>query len=221
MKEAYFTPDTLAACTLAFQQELEGYQQKRDPPFLPQNSALLVLDMQGYFLDPSSHAYVPSAAAILTGLKALTHTYARQGRPVIFTQHVNTPEDAGKMSTWWRGLITTGEPLAAIVPEFDLSTGIVLTKTQYDAFYGTPLEEILRERGVKQVVIGGVMTHLCCETTARSAFMRGFDVFFLIDGTATYQRDYHRASLLNLAHGFATLVTVNDLLAQEKRVDAK
>jgi isochorismate hydrolase len=56
------------------------------------------------------------------------------------------------------------------------------------------------------------MTHLCCETSARSAFMRGFEVFFPIDGTATYNRDFHLATLRNLAHGFATMTTVRELL---------
>ncbi|MES0360330.1 MAG: isochorismatase family protein, partial [Anaerolineales bacterium] len=58
----------------------------------------------------------------------------------------------------------------------------------------------------------GVMTHLCCETTARSAFVRGFEVFFVIDGTATYNEDYHMATLLNLAHGFTTPVLTKEVL---------
>jgi isochorismate hydrolase len=56
-----------------------------------------------------------------------------------------------------------------------------------------------------------VMTHLCCETTARSAFTRGSGLL-PVDGTATYNRAFHRASLLNLAHGFASLTFVEDIL---------
>ena len=96
----------------------------------------------------------------------------------------------------------------------DVSKGYLVEKSQYDAFYETELEEYLLEKGVGQVVIGGVMTHLCCETTARAAFIRGFDVFFLIDGTATYNEDFHRAALLNLAHGFARPVLCEEILAQ-------
>jgi isochorismate hydrolase len=43
--------------------------------------------------------------------------------------------------------------------------------------------------------------------------MRGYDVWFAIDGSATYNRDYHKASLLNLSHGFAVPVLVNEVLA--------
>jgi isochorismate hydrolase len=56
------------------------------------------------------------------------------------------------------------------------------------------------------------MTHLCCETTARSAFMHGFETFFTVDGTATYNEAFHRAALLNLSHGFALPLTVDEVL---------
>ncbi len=56
------------------------------------------------------------------------------------------------------------------------------------------------------------MTHLCCETTARSAFVRGFEVFFTIDGTATYNKEFHFATLHNLAHGFALPILVDEIL---------
>jgi isochorismate hydrolase len=56
------------------------------------------------------------------------------------------------------------------------------------------------------------MTHLCCETTARSAFVQGYNVFFPIDGTATYNEEFHFATLTNLAHGFANIVLIENLL---------
>jgi isochorismate hydrolase len=116
------------------------------------------------------------------------------------------------MATWWRDLLTEENPLSAITSELDRKHGVTLVKTQYDAFYNTPLAELLRNRQVKQVVIGGVMTHLCCETTARSAFVHGFEIFFLIDGTASYTEAHHRAALLNLSHGFAAPVLVDEII---------
>ena len=90
------------------------------------------------------------------------------------------------MSPWWHGdLIRPEDPLSEVSPRFDVSKGKVVEKSRYDAFYQTQLEEALRGQKISQVVICGVMTHLCCETTARSAFMRGFEVFFTVDGTAT------------------------------------
>ena len=117
------------------------------------------------------------------------------------------------MAQWWAELITPENPNSQIVPDFDQTMGVVIVKTQYDAFYKTDLESILRGQGVAQVVICGLMTHLCCETTARSAFVRGFEVFFPIDGTATYNESFHMASLHNLAHGFATPVLLKEILS--------
>ena len=199
------------ARALAMKQAVLGARRGDRFHFSPASSALLVLDMQAYFLDAESHAHIPSARAILPRLSGLAAAYAAHRLPVIYTRHVNTAQDAGLMAVWWRDLIQPDSPLSQIVPQFDLSQGRVLQKSQYDAFYQTDLERMLRSLGIRQVVIGGVMTHLCCETTARAAFGRGFEVFFLVDGTATYTEAYHRASLLNLAHGFAELKLVREI----------
>ena len=86
-------------------------------------------------------------------------------------------------------------------------SGNQIIKNQYDAFYKTKLDQILKNIKIEQIVITGVITHLCCETTARSAFVHGYKVFFPIDGSATYNEDIHIASLINLGHGFANIVT--------------
>ena len=216
MKDTYFSPTSIQQKSLEMLQRVAEYKRGNMPPFSPQVSALLILDMQKYFLEPSSHACVPSAAAILPNLKALIDAYVLQHLPVIFTQHLNTSEDAGSMKTWWRDLIAPQNPLSTIADQFDISKGTLVKKTQYDAFYNTDLEDFLRGNDIRQVVICGVMTHLCCETTARSAFVRGFEVFFTIDGTATYNQDFHLATLMNLSHGFATPVLASEILAAFK-----
>lgn len=212
-KEDYFTPDTLASAAQEMLAQCQSLSQMGRSHFDALRSALLVLDMQRYFLDPSAHAFVPSAPAIVPGLVHLVEAYAARNLPVTFTRHTNSPQDAGQMSVWWRDLIAPESPASAIIPEFNLSSGQVIEKHQYDAFFNSALETSLAARQVKQVVIGGVMTHLCCETTARSAFMRGYQAFFLVDGTATYNRQFHQSSLLNLAHGFAAIIRVSDILA--------
>ena len=77
--------------------------------------------------------------------------------------------------------------------------------SRYDAFYNTPLKEKLQQLGVDTVVICGAMTNLCCETTARVAFVNDFNVIFLRDGNATTGQDFHDASIKNLEYGFATI----------------
>jgi isochorismatase family protein/alpha/beta hydrolase family protein len=63
---------------------------------------------------------------------------------------------------------------------------ILLDKPRYGAFHGTDLDLILRARGIDTVIIAGIATNVCCETTAREAVVRDFRVFFLSDGTATF-----------------------------------
>jgi isochorismate hydrolase len=82
----------------------------------------------------------------------------------------------------------------------------LVEKHTYSAFYDTDLESFLKGMGKTEVIVAGVMTNLCCETTAREAFVRGFRVFFSADATATSSEDLHSATLKNLAYGFAYIV---------------
>ena len=212
MKRKYFDNRTIDRVARDMLQVTSQVRERRSPLRITTASALLVLDMQDYFLDPASHAFIPSSSAIIPNIQRLVQSYSQNGKPVIFTRHLNTQEDANSMSTWWRDLITEDSPLSRISQEISTDDAILVKKSQYDAFFNTELEEILVERRISHLVICGVMTHLCCETTARSAFIRGFDVWFTIDGTATYNEDFHRAALLNLSHGFATPVLVSEVL---------
>lgn len=87
---------------------------------------------------------------------------------------------------------------------------IIDDKRTYDALHGTRLSSLLEE-GIRAVIIGGVMTELCCETTARSAFVKGYDVFFLSDGTGTDDKSHHDATLRALEFGFATIVECEEV----------
>jgi isochorismate hydrolase len=213
MKTAYFTEETIDARAEAMLAQVRDRVRVRDIRFEPRESALLILDVQRYFSDPDSHAFIPSLPPVIPRIEELEAAYTAAGLPVILTQHVNTDDDAGLLLTWWKDLIRAGTAYGEIVPELVSADSVVLEKTQYDAFHGTDLERMLRERGVAQVVVAGVMTHLCCETTARSAFVSGFKVFLPVDATATYIEEFHFGSLLNLAHGFAVPVLTRDLLS--------
>jgi isochorismate hydrolase len=213
-KEPYFTPETIHVKAQEMLASLSEYRRRHENIiFHPARAALLVLDMQEYFLDPASHAFIPSAPAIIPNIQALIAAFHENNRPVIFTRHVNTDEDAGMMGKWWKDLIRPESAASRLTAALDSGKGKVISKNQYDAFQGTTLESDLRAGGVGELVITGVMTHLCCETTARSAFVRGFEVFFTIDGTAAYTEAFHRAALLNLAHGFALPLLTGELLA--------
>lgn len=213
-KEAYFSEATIEAAAAAMLEICLPYRSRHQNQVLdPAQAALLVLDMQPYFLREGSHAFIPSGQAVLPGIRRLIEAFSASGRPVIFTKHTNTAENAGMMRAWWKDLLRAELPDSRIDPRLNTAAGVVLDKGQYDAFYCTELEDLLLQSGSTQVVVSGVMAHLCCETTARSAFVRGFEVFFAIDGTAAYTRELHQAALLNLSHGFAVPMLVGEILA--------
>jgi bifunctional isochorismate lyase/aryl carrier protein len=213
-KEPYYTPETIKANSQKLLSFVEPLRQRHaDIIFRSEKAALLVLDLQEYFLQDDSHAFIPSAPAILPGISELIAAFKGADHPIVFTRHINTPKDAGMMSKWWRDLINPKNARSHNTIIASTTKSIHINKTQYDAFRYTALENKLHQLKIEQVVICGVMTHLCCETTARSAFMRGFEVFFTVDGTATYNEELHRASLLTLSHGFAVPVLIEELLA--------
>jgi len=164
--------------------------------------ALLIIDMQRHFCDPESSFFVPGSDALAGKIKTLVDSFSQYNRPIIFTRHIDSEEEDNLMLRWWSEQIREEEP----------GKGTTVIKHQYDGFLNTDLQEILHTKGVRQVVICGVLTNLCCETTARIAFMRGFEVFFVKDGTATFKQAMHEASLLNLSYGFAVLTTIQDVV---------
>ena len=212
MKQAYFTPENIAVKSSEFLRRLKSEVQLHSLSDQLSDIALLVIDMQDYFLDPESHAFVPSGPAIIPGINRLVNHFHQYDQPVIFTQHINSINDAFLMESWWTELITKDNPLARITPLIETESAQLIVKSQYDAFINTKLETLLQSLKIMDLIICGLMTHLCCETTARSAFVRGINVIFPVDGTATYNEQFHLGTLRNLAHGFAIIPTMDQII---------
>ncbi len=173
----------------------------------PEQTALLVIDLQNYFKR--------IALPVLNNILKVIQSCRSRNIPIIFTQHGHTDpsSDGGALGQWWGELIMAGTEDWKFLPEIVIDErDIILPKKRYSAFFGTDLDERLRSRGIRDLIISGVMTNLCCETTARDAFMRDYRVFVLIDGTATRKSELHLATLKNLGFGFAYLLTCEELI---------
>ncbi len=100
---------------------------------------------------------------------------------------------------------------------------ILLDKPRFGAFHGTDLELILRSRGIDTLIITGIATNVCCETTAREAAVRDFRVFFLSDGTATFgigelsPAELQRVTCATLGLLFAQVLTADEMLRKIER----
>ena len=211
-KTKYFIETTIGESVKSMYQKLDNQLDLHKDQLIPAKTALLILDMQEFFHNENSHAFIPSAQAIIKPIRTLSDLFIQNNLPVIITRHINTKEDAKQMGSWWRDILTEDSEFSRLIPEFDIPQAKLIIKSQYDAFYNTNLNKILQQNNVEQVIITGVMTHLCCETTARSAFVQGYNVFFPIDGTATYNEEFHFATLTNLAHGFANITLIENLI---------
>jgi nicotinamidase-related amidase len=209
--DPYVTAENLESRTQVWLEKIRPYNQHAMQLDVAA-SVLLVVDMQVFFLDPASPTYTCGGTAIIPTVQRLVSAFRRAGRPVIFTKHVHHPGDldSGIMGWWWAGKCIEGSPESEIVAELVPASGEkVVLKHRYSAFYNTDLETVLRCLGAKDVVVSGVMTNLCCESTARDAYYRDYRVFFPADANGSVSEDLHLASLSSLAFGFA-YVTASD-----------
>lgn len=172
---------------------------------LKEKTALLVIDIQRFFIDKDGGVCLPGGREMVTNTRTLLEAFRGSGLPVVFTRHEDRAGDIhGAMGRWWGRLMEPGDPRLEIVSELEPLMGErVIRKNQYSAFHRTDLSEHLRREGVKGVVVCGVMTHFCCETTARDAFMENFDVTIAVDAMASSCEELHIAALMTLADGFA------------------
>jgi nicotinamidase-related amidase len=180
----------------------------------PDDCALLVVDVQRFFAHPRGRSYLPAAAAVIPRLLRLLRGWRRAGHPVAFTRHCHLPDDPpGMLQRFWGSVLSCDDPDSHLIPQLRPAPAEpVLRKTTYDGFRGTGLEDWLRSAGRRQLLVVGLLTHLCVETTVRSAFVRGFEPLVAADATATVSGEMHAGSLRAMAHGFAGVVSVDDVL---------
>jgi nicotinamidase-related amidase len=176
--------------------------------FSPGRSGLLVVDMQGFFLDPASPAHMPSAAGILPRVRRLAGAFRSAGRPLAFAVYSTPP--GGPMARRWRK-VCRGAAALALPEGLALPGEKVLVKSRYSAFRGSPLAAWFKRRGVRDLAVAGIKAQLCVEASVRDAFEEGFSVFVPGDAVAAADDGLLGGSLRSMASGFARLTTAGAL----------
>jgi ureidoacrylate peracid hydrolase len=192
----------------------------------PRTTALINVDIQNCFVQDSPVA-APGGAAIIPRINRLADAVRRVGGLVIHTLHVvradgSTTGVMGEFNAAIKaGLLHKGAKSAEFHPDLKIEpSDTIVEKPRYGAFFGTDVELILRNRGIETVIVTGITTNVCCETTAREANMRDFQVFFISDGTATFDlpgvtaEEVQRAVCATLAMAFAQIETTDDMIAK-------
>jgi nicotinamidase-related amidase len=190
--------------------------------------ALLVIDMQDEFVEPGRTPYwVPEATAQVPRIKRLIEFCRDRGIPVIYTVFSKThgyrdrPLTGSSMPIRYPGvdidqseLFIEGRVWHEIAPA---EGEIVIHKPSYGAFYDTPLETILKNLGKNTVIISGTLTNVCCGTTARQAYERGFKVVFGSDLSSTNDPEMQEPELKVLRKAFARVMSAAEIMTELSR----
>jgi nicotinamidase-related amidase len=177
--------------------------------------ALVVVDVQQGFDDPW---WGPrSNQSCDRNVEALTRRWTAERRPIVLVQHDSQNPDSP---------LHPDAPGHALKPYLHgVAPALHITKTVNSSFHGTPdLDTWLRDAGVSGIVVCGITTNHCCETTARVGGNLGYDVLFALDATHTFDRtgpdgdlitadELTKVTAANLHGEFATVVTTAQLLA--------
>jgi nicotinamidase-related amidase len=178
-------------------------------------AALVVVDVQQGFLDPVwGRRNNPSCD---DNIRALVEHWASTGRPLVFVRHDSTSPG----SPLFPG--TRGNQLKDYM---SAEPDLLVTKSVNSSFHGSPdLHAWLHQQGIGAIVICGITTNHCCETTARVGGNLGYEVYFALDATHTFDRtgpdgtaltadELARATATNLHGEFATVVSTADVLGR-------
>jgi ureidoacrylate peracid hydrolase len=205
----------------------------------PGRTALLVIDMQHGFLDPGAALEVPPGRAIIPNLQGLIETCRGRRVPVIFTEFVYAPAvpclrgdpfgrehlPAPSGAPTGFGLPSSnclvapiaeqGPNSADIVPELaPRPDELVVRAHTYDKFYGTPLDLALRSQDIRYLIITGVVTDVCVNSTLLSAANRDYRVTAATDGVATLWPELQSACFAIWRRKFARLKTTHEIIAE-------
>ncbi|MEU4746133.1 isochorismatase family protein, partial [Actinosynnema sp. NPDC023658] len=183
----------------------------------PARAALLVHDVQRYFLAPYEGSPVPEMTANIAALVAAAR---ERGVPVFYTAQPGRQDaaDRGLLTEFWGagiGAVIDDDPRAAdIVTDLAPEPGdTVLTKWRYSAFQRSAFSEHLAAAGRDQLLITGVYAHIGCQATAVEAFMRDVRPFLVNDAVADFSRERHDQACEYVAQRCGVVTTTADVLA--------
>jgi nicotinamidase-related amidase len=198
---------------------------------LPERTCLIIVDMINAFLKPHSRLEVAGGRELIPRLSRLLEACRQAEIPVIFLKMAFRSDraDVG-VHVAFRPEMADQDILVEGTEDVEFYDGIkpgsgdiVIVKRRFSAFAGTDLDLILRSRGIDTLIIGGVATNICCESTARDARMKDYKVIFLSDGNAPMTfpdmgwgkisaEEIQKVVLTTMAFAFAQVLPVEEVI---------
>ncbi len=206
----------------------------------PKDAALLVVDVQNDFaadegMMGQEGADLSMCQAMVPRLQQLIDDAREAGVPVIFIRNVYNTKENWYLSDVWleqaararKGSYVIHSVCAPDSWEGDFykvrptEKDVIVTKHRFSAFQDTDLDLILRSRGIRTLIMTGISTNVCVESTTRDGFFRDYYIVFTSDCTATYSQQDHEATLKNIRRYFGEVVTAGDVVACWKAAPVK
>ncbi|MCU1359872.1 MAG: isochorismatase family protein [Ilumatobacteraceae bacterium] len=190
-------------------------------------TALIVIDMQNFFVEPGQMLEVPAARGIVGNINRLAAATRSAGGTVVW---VRMTLDHDELAMWSVFLPVNGtaetrhqfeslehdKPAHRLWPELQTRPDdLYVDKTRFSAFIqgSSDLQALLIERGIDTLLIVGTLTNVCCESTGRDAMMLNYRVVMVDDANATINEAMHRATLDNFLTFFGDVQTTDQVLA--------
>jgi ureidoacrylate peracid hydrolase len=198
---------------------------------VPSKTALIIIDMQNYFMKPGFQGEVPMARAIVPNVNRLAVAVRELGGHVVWIKNStnDTRESWTVFHDWLQtpdrrdrryATMDTAHEGHALWAELDARPeDVQMAKKRFSAFIqgSSDVEAYLRGRGIDNLLIGGTATNVCCESSARDAMMLNFKVTMVPDVLATYTDEDHNATLRTFYSIFGDVQTSDEVIASLKR----
>jgi len=174
--------------------------------------ALIIIDMLNDFV--TGGLACERAQRIIPNIRRLAEAARAAGDLVVFSNDAHLAEGDAEFKIWGPHAIA-GTPGAQVIPELAPQPGdFVVPKRRYSGFYGTDLNLLLQEHGVKDVILTGLHTNICVRHTCNDAFLNGYTIFVPEDGVEAFTEKDHVEGLdyLKRVYG-AHITTTSELVA--------
>lgn len=201
----------------------------------PCKAALVVVDMQNYFVKQGHQSEVPAAREIVPNINRLAAELRRRGGHVVWVR--NGTNDTRESWSNYHNYLQSHDRAERRLKSMDIGEDgyeywhlndirpedVQITKKRYSAFIqgSSDIERHLRERGIDTLLITGTATNVCCESTARDAMMLNFKVVMVADGLATHTDEEHNATLSNFYGQFGDVQTTDEVFESLAKGDRK
>lgn len=182
----------------------------------PATTAVVVVDVQRLFTDMLGAPIEPPLAEVLPRIGRFLGEARRAGATVVLVRTIIAPDSHSRSTLQWPEFMRAGMAPGAQGTEFDPSLDVQpgdleIVKQRYSAFFGTHLDERLREQGIENVIVLGLTTNVCVQSTARDAWQCDYRTITLDDCCAEIGEGSHAASLAWTARNFGIVCTSNDV----------